>query len=240
MYKLVVSGFDGVLIDSEEAISAATILKIDQIRNNGVVFCVSTDRCLKEIVKYNHDFSFIDYIIACGGAYLYDVKKNKTIICKDIASFIVREIINNFSDYKVYGVSSDKRYLIRNFKTSKIYKLEIVCGSKKDLKNINDKLKELDLDISFWNSKRGRNYIVEITMKSINKCILIEKICSLEKISLNEVVGIGGGKHDASMFKLVGFKVAVMNADDALKKEADMITSSSDDGGVGHALEQLF
>ena len=35
MYKLIVSGFDGVLIDSDEAINMGTVMKIDNLRRNG-------------------------------------------------------------------------------------------------------------------------------------------------------------------------------------------------------------
>ena len=66
MYKMVVSDFDGTLIDEYEAISLSTMLEIDKVRKDKVVFVIVTERCLSDILYYNRDFSFIDYIVACG------------------------------------------------------------------------------------------------------------------------------------------------------------------------------
>ena len=63
MYKVVVSEFDRTLINSEEAISSSTVMEIDRIRNMGCLFCISTDRFLSDILSYNRDFIFTDYII---------------------------------------------------------------------------------------------------------------------------------------------------------------------------------
>ena len=82
MYKLVVSGFDNVLINSDEAISTSTILEIDRVRNNEVLFAILCDRGYKEVLEYNKDFSFVDYIISCNGACGIACRAYYDVLCK--------------------------------------------------------------------------------------------------------------------------------------------------------------
>ncbi len=240
MYKLVVSEFDGALINSEEAISSSTVMEIDRIRNNGCLFCVATDRCLKDVLDYNRDFSFIDYIICCSGAYLYDVVKDKVVYKKSITSVVLKKILDNFADYDIYAVLEDRRCLVKDICDEKIYKLELVCPSKKILNEISNRLEELNLNINYCSKIINKTYSIEIIMSSVNKCFAIEKICKLRKISLDEVVGIGVLEKDIPMIKLVGCGVSMKNGDTSLKKCSDIVCPSNDEKGVKDVINQLF
>ena len=44
MYKMIVSDFCGTLIDSEEAISVSTMLELDRVRKDGIIFCITTSK----------------------------------------------------------------------------------------------------------------------------------------------------------------------------------------------------
>ena len=85
MLKMIVSSFYNTIIDYEEAISASTVLEIDRIRKKGIVFSVCTNRQYQEILDYNHDFHFVDYIVSLNGSYVYDVNKSKCLFKKKIS-----------------------------------------------------------------------------------------------------------------------------------------------------------
>ena len=80
MIRMVVSSFYNTLINYEEAIPTSTMLEIDRIRNNNVLFTVSTNGLYNEILDYNKDFPFVDYIISLNGSYVYDVKNNMVVL----------------------------------------------------------------------------------------------------------------------------------------------------------------
>ena len=129
MYKLVVSSFDNTLINSEEAISTSTMIKLDEIRNKGVIFGISTNRCYKDVLSYNRDFPFIDYIIAYNGAYVYDVKKEKTLFKKSLLIGNVKKIYNKFKDYKLLFYTDTDIYDDLNaINDNKVYKIKIICN----------------------------------------------------------------------------------------------------------------
>ena len=98
MYKMFVSNFDGTLIDSDEAIPLSTMVEIDRIRKLGVKFVVATGRILKSVLDYNRDFPFLDYVISCDGAYVYDVSNRKTLYKKPLGGSIIKKIKKMYSD----------------------------------------------------------------------------------------------------------------------------------------------
>ena len=240
MYKVVVSEFDRTLINSEEAISSSTVMEIDRIRNNGCLFCISTDRVLSDVLSYNRDFVFTDYIICCSGAYLYDVLNDKVIYKKNITNIVLKKILDNFSDYDIYAYLEDRCWLIKGFVKEKIYKLEIICSNKKVINTVSEKLDELNLNIKYFSKKSDKNYVLEIIMDSVDKVICLEKICKLRKISMDEVVYVGSCENDCIISKKVGYSVCMRNGDASLKKQCNMICSSNDDKGVRNVLSQLI
>ena len=98
MYKMVVSDFYGSLINSEEAISLSTMLEIDRIRKNNVLFTITTSRSARMVIDYNRDFPFIDYVVAFNGSYIYDLRKNKVLFNKTLCCNAVKKIYKLFKD----------------------------------------------------------------------------------------------------------------------------------------------
>ncbi|ANB60107.1 haloacid dehalogenase-like hydrolase family protein [Anoxybacillus amylolyticus] len=51
---------------------------------------------------------------------------------------------------------------------------------------------------------------------------------------------IGDSLNDLSMFAVAGYRVAMGNAAEEVKQQADVITVTNDEDGVAVALEQLY
>ena len=110
MYKMIVTGFDGVLVDDDLAISLSTMLEIDRIRRKKMLFTIATSRCLGDILYYNRDFSFLDYVIATDGAIVYDVNKEKVIFKKAVSVSCIRKIYNTFTSHDIYACRKDRKF----------------------------------------------------------------------------------------------------------------------------------
>ena len=262
MYKLLVTDFYNTLLDSDEAIPISTMLEIDRIRKSGVLFSIASGSPLYSVLDYNRDFPFIDYIIACNGAYVYDVKNNKVIFKKNIMASIIKKIKKLYSSYDMcfctdkykYILKSntdkkiyDRELLIEDFDSfylenkSNIYKIEILFDKKKDRDTIYSEINNLDLKILFNKiSYSNKLFGIEITMDGIDKFIGIEKICNKTKISVAEVVSVGDDFNDLSMIKNVGMGVAVSNAVSEVKKIAKMKTTSNDTKGLEKIIKKLL
>ena len=59
------------------------------------------------------------------------------------------------------------------------------------------------------------------------------------KIKKEEIIVMGDGSNDLSMFECAGLKIAMENADEKLKEKADFITASNNDDGVAKAIQKF-
>ncbi len=264
MYKMLVSDFDGTLLDRDEAIPLSTMVEIDRIRKNGCLLTIATGRVLSSVLDYNRDFPFIDYIISCNGAYIYDVNRSKVLYKKSIMPSMIKKIKKMYGDNAIYFCTSkgwnlltkdrdkkeklgDKEYFIDDFlefynaNKENIYKIEIFFKNKKMRDNAFSEMEELKLKVNINKQTINKNqYAIEVTMLGIDKMLGVEKICKKEKISVSEVIAIGDGSNDISMIKNVGMGVAVSNASRELKSVAVMKTSSNDAKGVEKVIKKLL
>lgn len=241
MYKLIVSDFDGTLVDDELAIPLSTMLEIDRVRRMGVLFTVATSRCLGDILYYNRDFSFLDYVIASNGAVVYDVNKEKVIFKKSVSVVAIRKIYNTFSGYDIYACRKDRKFkLIDLNDISDIYKLEIVCDSKNMLEDVIARLEKLKLKISFNEQYINGNYYVDIVSDSINKFLGVEKICMRRKINISDVLSFGDYYDDILLVKNSGCGVAMDNAIKEVKKVSKKKTLDNLNKGVEEFIKNNF
>ena len=261
MKKLIVSDFDGTLINKDEEIPTSTVMLIDDLRRKGYFFAIATGRSLKSVLDYNHDFCFIDYIISSNGGYIYDTEKEKVIYKKNLLISNVKQIIKLLydksiiyltddvtwnliskdsayeEDYDVIKVDDYPKFLEEN-KTN-IYKIEIYFKSLDETKKALEKVKCLNFKINVNIQIHDDKYMLEITHQDVNKYEGLRKICSKRKIDMNDVIAFGDGYNDIELIQNIGIGVAVENAVDELKKVASVITDDCNNKGVEKYLRKL-
>lgn len=260
MYKLFVSDFDGTLINSEEAIPLSTMVEIDRIRKLGVKFCIATGRILKSILDYNRDFPFLDYIIACDGAYVYDVVHHKVLSKKALGGSIIKKIkklyhdkyiyfctvqeLNLCSKNTVYCEQNDKNITFDEFyqkNKNDIYKIEVHFKTQKERDSAYDEIHELGINANVVKMKEGKkDFLLEIVASDVNKAKGLERVCKAIHISLDEVVCVGDNEDDLPIFLSTGFSAAVANGSKKLKQVASIQTSSNETKGVEKVMKKLF
>ena len=163
MKKMVICNFND-LLDEEDAIPISTMLKLEKLKKNNYLLTIITNKAIKEVLEYNKDFPFIDYIITCSGYLIYDVNKNKKIgnykiTKKDISK--IKNIDNNAIFIGENGIVKD------NIESENIF--QIIINDNSIIDKINLKRKKFHNKIILF-----KEDIDEI--KSINKICLINKI----------------------------------------------------------------
>ena len=77
---------------------------------------------------------------------------------------------------------------------------------------------------------------IELIGKNTDKSTAIEKLMKLHEVTRDELMAFGDNHNDVGMIRLAKIGVAMGNAEDALKKEADYITGTNIDDGVAEAI----
>jgi len=218
MIRMVISSFYNTLIDKEEAIPTSTMLEIDKLRNKGITFSICTNRSKEDVLYYNHDYPFIDYILSYNGNYIYDISKDKIIYSKPLTKSIIKEIEKIYKDYKITYYEED----------NKTYKLEIKV-KKKDI-NLIDKLNNLDISKSIFTY--NKEYFIEITSHSI-----IDGINKL-KIPTTEIVSIIGNNSEKELINIIEKTYIVSNSSKELKEKSNYKTKSNNSHGVEQVIKK--
>ncbi|QQS18323.1 HAD hydrolase family protein [Candidatus Saccharibacteria bacterium] len=78
----------------------------------------------------------------------------------------------------------------------------------------------------------GEGLDIHITNKLATKEHAIAELLTMLGISRDETMGVGDGNNDVHLFRGVGMKVAMGNATDLLKSQADFVCKSVDEDGL--------
>lgn len=82
-------------------------------------------------------------------------------------------------------------------------------------------------------------YNIEINARGVNKGTGLVALGKYLGIRREEIMACGDGDNDIQMLREVGFGVAMANADDRVKAQAQYITQSNNEEGVAKAIEKF-
>ena len=97
-----------------------------------------------------------------------------------------------------------------------------------------------DVQVSFGETVTAalsQPYYLDVTHPSANKGAVVEELAKTLGIPTDEIATIGDMPNDVSMFKKSGFAIAMGNADDDVKRQADAVTADCDSEGFAIAIE---
>lgn len=104
---------------------------------------------------------------------------------------------------------------------------DIVKQAKHDLKN------------SYWVGLTSPRWL-EIMILGVTKATGLSYIAKVTGISLHEMIAFGDGENDIEMLCEVGIGVAMENALDNVKQQADEVTADHNSNGIAHTLKKYF
>ncbi|WP_294359065.1 Cof-type HAD-IIB family hydrolase [uncultured Clostridium sp.] len=105
----------------------------------------------------------------------------------------------------------------------------------KEIEELKMKLKEID-SIEVVSSNHNN---FEIMNKGVSKGKAVETLAKEYGIPKDEVIAIGDGENDLSMIKYAGLGVAMGNSSDFIKEQADYVTDTNVNAGVGKVIKKF-
>ena len=231
MIKMLVSSFYNTLINKEDAIPMSTMLELDRVRKK-VSFVVTTNRLNDEVLYYNKDYPFIDYIISLNGNYIYDVENSVCLYKNPLEEETIKEIEKRFPNHSIFYYTEKKYYLKRP--KEEIYKIEIKV-SRKELKRTKE-LEDLDIFSSILRIEGG--YYLEITNDSTYDGVI--KLSEMISIFNDEIMSIVGNESEIGMVENLKNTYIVSNSPKVLKDKTKNRTKSNNAKGVEYILKKII
>lgn len=259
--KMLVCDIDGTIIPyGKSRISENLHKAFNHAKENGIEILIATGRHYGFIHPTLFEDVNPDYIVTINGACLVDKDGNvleahyisEEIVykLKDLCDkhgiglgFKFKEGVVGYSNYDTFykGYVGDKDYgdfVFENPKDIDFHKNHnlpmgvFLIGDETIIETFKDLIPEL---IFAWSYTNG----YDVYPKDFSKALTIASVLKMNNLTWDNVMSFGDAENDIEMLKKAKVGVALDNAKDIVKKEADFVTKSVHDDGVVYALEHF-
>lgn len=206
--------YDRTLTDESLVLSKNAVVSLKNARKNGIKVFLASGRRLPFLVDTNERYDFVDVIIAENGAVIYDPANGTKILLGEG----LEELRSAFADADYVNVE------------------EVIAATTIDhLEDVKAIIRRNDLSVDI---ELNRNDVM-IMPKGINKGSGVAKAAEINGIRREHLACIGDAENDLRMFAVAGIRVAVANAVEDIKNEADIICNEPYGDGVKEFVESL-
>lgn len=245
--------FDGTLFSHTiHNIPESAVKALNKLKDNGVLLFLATGRhpeTVKEMLKDRIEFDggvflngqmgmLSDYSMLFGNPisekatekiieYFKEKKYPITLLEEDD---IYTNFVNDYVKNSLLSVSSPLTN-VHEYSGKPIYQA-IVYGGADHQQQIREAIP--DVHVTAWNP-----YAADIISRGSGKAAGISRMLEHFGLVPEEIIAFGDGQNDMDMLALAGTSVAMGNAVDELKENADYTAKSIDQDGVEKMLEEL-
>lgn len=256
-FKLLALDLDGTTISTDLKISEKNRLAIEKVIAGGTIVAIITGKMFSASLPIAYQVSGVNYLFASNGANIYNLLSKEELASYPLEQRDVFEIVNLIShydlDFRLYTknamFSLKESPLIQEIRDSypdlpvyigkipqdETYYKFYTRGSKEALLNFSEELKRFPVQYH-----ASDVFNLEITSEKANKGEALRFLKDVLKVDTSEVVAIGNHDNDIPMFQEAGYTIAVANAPDYVKTQANQVTKDCIEDGVAYALNQLF
>lgn len=265
MIKAVFIDIDETLTNSQREVTEKTKLEIKKCVENGVKIILSSGRSRREAMDFQEQIGTSPYIVSSNGASAYDAENGVEIYNERIDPQMVLQLIKysrengyriklNYKDLLVmneaaYPDEKDKEVSYEELERVAVEEQVVQCvitsTDFEKMRVFRDYIKNECVWIAVANeSKRfknsdlkpSRNYYCDVASVKVSKGNAVKAVCEYFEIKPEEIVTIGDGENDLSMFELTPNSVAMGNSLPEIKEKANYVTASNDEDGVAKVL----
>lgn len=266
MYKLIGLDIDGTLLDDKHEVTGEVHDAVQMAKEQGVKIILCSGRAPGGLKKYIKDLGLDgpqDYVVAYNGGLIQNVSTSEVMMKRPLTLEDLKELyklgrelgttVNFFDESSVYSLNEDiSKYAVLEAYLSQIplrYRrlediTESTTVSKVFFADEPEHLEKVVASIppSFkekYETVLSAPYYLDFLHSEVSKGNAIKNLAEHFNIKQDEVMCIGDGGNDLSMIQYAGLGVAMGNAMDELKEQADFITLSNKESGVSYAIKKF-
>ena len=260
--SLVLADVDGTLVTEDKVLTRRAQAAVQRLHDVGIRFAITSGRPPMGMAMLFDELELDTPIAGFNGGMF--VKRDLSIIEEktlpvDVAAKAIDLIREHGLDAWVYRgndwliTRSDAPHVAREAWTVK-FQPKVVADIADELDGVakivgvSDDLDrvqrcEADAQAAFGRratASRSQPYYLDITNMDANKGAVVEYLSRSIDVPVREIATIGDQPNDVLMFKPSGFSIAMGNASDQVKAEADATTDSYNDEGFAKAMERFI
>jgi 5-amino-6-(5-phospho-D-ribitylamino)uracil phosphatase len=240
-YKLLALDMDGTVLNEEQKISPENRQAIAAAIEAGVTVMFSTGRGVQSVLPYVEQLNLQSPLVSVNGSEVWSAPNQlhkRIVMPTDIISRLHAMAVETGSWYWAYAVEG---LFNRDQWADSVEKYTwLKFGFYEENAPLLSKIRaEVDSWGLFEITNSNVNNI-ELNPKGVSKGSGMLEVCKLQGIGMHEVIAMGDSLNDLSMIKAAGLGVAMGNAQDELKANADLVTVTNDEHGVAKIIHDYI
>ncbi|QXI26786.1 HAD family hydrolase [Pseudomonas vanderleydeniana] len=259
--RLLLSDMDGTLLLPDHSLSPRIVEAVHVLKASGVFFSLATGRpprAMREMIEALG----VDLPVAAfnGGTLMHpDGRYLVTHYVPREAAICTLELLARHEEVEIW-VFADNEWLLRNphgkmvpreqhalgyppkvvesFEPylDRIDKIVGASGDAQLLIELETVLQPLVADQAL--ASRSQPAYLDITAMKANKGEALVTLARFLDVPLAQTAAIGDGGNDPAMFHRAGLAIAMGQAEEVVKRQADVVTGSNTEDGAAQAIEQ--
>lgn len=247
-YKMVAVDLDDTILHKDKTISEYTKAVFEKLSEN-VKIVVATSRAIQRAGEYAKQLH-ASALVSLNGAVVYD--EDNLIKTTPISEEVVRSILSDLSQMKPIELSivkpevvytTDQYFIDRgeslpidlaNYDANEVQRIYATTPKHKMLHAL--PLNAMGLKLI---QSQPKNYpdFHTIVRQEVNKAEGLKILCERFNILPEEIVAFGDEENDLEMLQFAGCGVAMGNAIETLKAQANDVTVTNEEDGVAKWIE---
>ena len=261
--RLLLSDMDGTLLCPDHSLSPRTVEAVRGLRAAGVFFSLATGRPPRAM-REQIELLGVDIPTAAfnGGTLVHP--DGSYLVAHYIpreAALTTLELLSRHKALEVW-VFADNHWLLRNPHgplvpqeqqalgyaptvvddfTPYLDRIDKIVGASNDGQLLIDLENVLQLLVANQAlASRSQRAYLDITAMQANKGDALLTLAQYLGVALEQTAAIGDGGNDPAMFLRAGLAIAMGQAEEMVKRQADVITGSNSEDGAAQAIEQFI
>lgn len=266
MIKAIMCDIDGTLLTDDGRVSAKTIQAIEDVRNKGILFGLSTGRdvhSVKNLLKNWGIDGKVDAIVGTGGAEIYDFNTGCAKDSYPLDGALIKNIMKHYQDMDVnfaipfqgilYAPKDDvhiqmlsqadkvpyKVVDFEEFLKEPKPKVMIVCAPE-TMAAVVERSKSFHDDRFKCAALKTASILFEYMDPRISKTHGIQQIMDIYELSMQDLCTFGDADNDYDMTVNAGMGVIMKNGSEKCKSAADYITDDNNHDGIANFINRFI
>ncbi|NEW08459.1 HAD family phosphatase [Paenibacillus sp. SYP-B3998] len=240
-FKLIALDMDGTLLNEEKRISEENREAILAALKAGKTVIMSTGRGVQSAMPYVKELGLCTPIVAVNGSEVWespDKLLSRTLLEAETVHRLHALALEHDSWWWAYAVEG-------------IFNRE---SESMDIDHLNwlkfgyytenlEKLALIRTTVAGWGILEITNSHpcnIELNPRGVSKASGVEAVCQLLNITMSEVIAMGDSENDISMIRAAGLGVAMGNAQEEVKRVADLTTLTNEEHAVAKVIHDYL
>ena len=264
--KILVLDIDGTLVNSKKEITPETLKYLTKIQEEGHIVALASGRPYPGMKGYAKEIGldkFGGYALSFNGGKIINCKTKETVFEKAIPNSFAKTIYNYAKEHGIGMVTYQNDSVITGTDIDEYMEYEARLNYMV-IRQVEDFLSYVDFDMvkclltappdiapkheealrnllaPDLNVFRSEPYFIEVTTKGVDKAESLDGLLKTLNIPRENSICCGDGFNDLTMVKYAGIGVAMDNAQQIVKDNADYITASCDEDGIVEVIKKFI